>query len=408
MWTKKSATLLCTGIALLLFAPILENYLLVNIGVVFISFVIINTFFNIRQSRVSIKRNISEEKIFENNIIDVEVTIKNNGRSLPFLEIKDYIPRQMNVINGSNHIFTSLKRGQEIILKYTIQCPVHGHYHLGPTLLRLHDAFGLFYKEKSIEEFTSYSIFPSLEAIEEIPIKHNYPRIFQGALTVREIGTGTEFHSIRGYLPGDSFKKINWKAFARQRKLMVNEYEREDICDIMIILDARAISLRGETVPLDRGIRAAAAIANYFLYRKDRVALTIYNDKIETIQPESGERQLFAILSALAGVEPKGNLSFKSVADFTIPHFTPRSPVFFISTLENDDTIKESVRDMMVQRLDLVVLSPQPGDKKENLENKVAKLERDNLILELSGFGARVVDWYPGLSTGGALLGARL
>ena len=40
---------------------------------------------------------------------------------------------------------------------------------------------------------------------------------------------------------------------------------------------------------------------------------------------------------------------------------------------------------------------------KENL-----KLERENLILEISGFGARVVDWYPGLSTGGALIGARL
>lgn len=408
MWTKKSATLLCTGIALLLFAPIIENYLLINIGVVFISFIALNTFANLRDINIDIKRKISEDKIFENNKIDVELKITNRGRRVPFLELKDNIPRQMKIVNGSNHVFLSLKRNQEVIMKYTIQCPVHGHYSLGSTLIRLHDAFGLFHKEKQIEEYSSYSIFPTLEAIEEIPIKHNYPQIFQGALTVREIGTGTEFHSIRSYLPGDSFKKINWKAFGRHNKLMVNEYEREDVCDVLIILDARSISLRGEVVPLDRGIRAAAAIANYFLYRKDRVALTIYNDTVESLPAESGERQLFSILSALAGVEPKGNLSFKAVADIVIPHFTPRSPVFFISTLENDDTIKETVRNMMIQMLDLVVLSPQPGDKKESIENKVATLERENLILELSGFGARVVDWYPGLSTGGALIGARL
>lgn len=408
MWTKKSATLLCTGIALLLFAPILENYLLVNIGVVFISFVVLNTFINLRDTKITIIRKLSEDKIFENNKIDVEVKIINNGRRLQFLEIKENVPRQMNIVNGSNHMFLDLKPDQELIMKYTIQCPVHGHYSLGPTLFRLHDAFGLFYKDNKLEEYSSYSIFPTLEEIEEIPIKHNYPQIFQGALTVRQIGTGTEFHSIRSYLPGDSFKKINWKAFAKKQMLMVNEYEKEDVCDVMIILDARAISVRGEVVPLDRGIRAAAAIANYFLYRKDRVALTIYNDKVDTLPAESGERQLFNILSALAGVEPKGNLSFKAAADIVLPHFTPRSPVFFISTLENDDTIKETVRNMMIQMLDLVVLSPQPGDKKESLENKVAKLERENLILEISGFGARVVDWYPGLSTGGALIGARL
>ena len=47
--------------------------------------------------------------------------------------------------------------------------------------------------------------------------------MYTGATTLRTPGQGSEFYSLREYVPGDLFKNINWKAFARTGELMINE-----------------------------------------------------------------------------------------------------------------------------------------------------------------------------------------
>lgn len=76
-------------------------------------------------------------------------------------------------------------------------------------------------------------------------------------------GEGTEIREIREIAPGDSFRKIAWKASARRGKLMVREMENDERDVVWIVVDVAADGWNGPIgdAPLDRAIETAAAFA---------------------------------------------------------------------------------------------------------------------------------------------------
>ncbi len=57
-----------------------------------------------------------------------------------------------------------------------------------------------------------------------------------GVAASRKRGSGTMVYSVREYVPGDDYRRIEWKATARTGKLMVREYEHETLRGIILAL----------------------------------------------------------------------------------------------------------------------------------------------------------------------------
>jgi uncharacterized protein (DUF58 family) len=76
-------------------------------------------------------------------------------------------------------------------------------------------------------------------------------------------GEGTEIRELREITPGDSFRKIAWKASARRGKLMVREMENDERDVVWIIIDVAAGGWNGPVgeAPLDRALETSAAFA---------------------------------------------------------------------------------------------------------------------------------------------------
>ena len=108
--------------------------------------------------------------------------------------------------------------------------------------VRIQDAFGLFHKEKELHVYNDFLVFPKMEDLKETFVKSRVPKIFTGAVNIRQPGPGSEFYSLREYFEGDSFRAINWSAYARSGKLMVNERGRDAVSDVIIIVDSRAVA----------------------------------------------------------------------------------------------------------------------------------------------------------------------
>ncbi|MEM9586914.1 MAG: DUF58 domain-containing protein, partial [Planctomycetota bacterium] len=51
------------------------------------------------------------------------------------------------------------------------------------------------------------------------------------------IGYSVEFSSHRRYGPGDDLRHVNWKVFARQRKLYVKEFDAETNLNLYLFVD---------------------------------------------------------------------------------------------------------------------------------------------------------------------------
>jgi len=402
MWTRKAVVYVGLGTILVLFAPFINNLQLFLLGATILGFVAVHSLVNTRPIDVKITRSFDSDQVFENSDVSIDLIVQNKGRSVGFLEIYDNLPSEIEVNNGSNHTIIRLHKDELVINKYNVNCRLRGQYRLGNPRLRIYNPSFLFFYESDIQSKSSLVVLPQIEQIEGVDLSTDFPKMYQGALPLRRIGTTGEFYGIREYFPGDDFKNINWRVFGKTRKLMVNQFEREDISDLMLVLDAREISGTGTVLrnPLNYSCRAAASLTSFFLRSRNRVGLTIYGETVNVIPPDTGDRHLYRILTALAEVKAAGSLGLHTVLG-DLRNFTPRSPVMVISTLENDATCTTALREITARGFKLTVIAPDTlnYDRDSRIISPTvyftASASLDNKITEARSLGARAMRWNP-------------
>ena len=401
MWSKKAVAVAGGAIFLTLAGLIRLNYLFISAGLVMLTFVVLSSFLDVWMPNVTVRRETSSDNIFEDGSINVKFIIKNTGLGLGFVEIYDKLPPQARITKGSNYTLLYMKPWQEVSFEYSLKLPLRGHYHLGPVRMRVKDAFDLFYNEKIENSIHSFSVFPQIEVLEEQIIKSRAPKLLSGAMPLNLIGSGTEFYSLREFVPGDSLRSVNWKALAKKGKMMVNETVREDVMDVILLVDAREVSAvgGGRDTPLEMSCRAAATYAKQLLDERNNVALMTYGDTIKRVELDRGEHHLFKILTSLSSVRPEGNLKLEIVLKDLLPYIPSGSPIILFSSLDDDHTISEGFTSTISRGYTITTISPSSLDFEEKMKRiphqplLIARIERENMISEVRSFGMQIGDW---------------
>lgn len=412
MQTLKAAGFIGAIVGLIALGLILvEWFFFVLLIPLFLYMVISIVSFNNEELKIEVTRSISKEKIFEKDKVEVTMVLENKGETISFLEFFDKISEKINISSGSNYAILTLKKNEKVTIKYEMSCDVRGHYEIGPLNLRSHDFFGLFYREKIIDNSSSLFVIPHIEDIRNIYVKEK-AKLYPGAVIANQAGIGTEFYGIRKYVAGDTFKQINWKSFAKFNNVVVNEYALESTTDVVIIIDSRDTESMGSTSinPLEYSVRAAASIASFYLKRRDRVGLLSYgksDGELIWVYPDSGKNQLFKITEKIVELQAHGNFNFTNTVNRAVIHMIPKnSLVILISSLENDETIGEGIGKLSKLGFKTMVISPSlvdieyliqknEEDKYNDIAYRILSLQRKNLVSELRGTGTILIDWNP-------------
>ena len=388
MWTRKSALVLAAGITAYLLSLMMNDTLLAGLGTALISYLILVSFTRRSlellpmeemspESRVlgvvRVEREISSDRIFEDGEIEVTLRIETTGGA-GLVEVWDHLPDRVQIVHGDNHAIINLSEGHNII-RYTLECPIMGPYTIGPLMLRKGDFSSMFFEEDRAEEYSDFIVLPKVEEIGDAGIRSRTPKLFSGTASLKQPGPGYEFYALREYRPGDSFRDINWKAYARSKELLVNAREREAISDIMIMVDSRSGTEVGPLKSTSRIInaRAAASLASYFIKGKNSVGITIHGDGVHMMQPSTGERQLDRIMSSLATMSAGGDTGLEAAVSVVAPHIPSRSPVIIISNLEGDDSVIEGIESLQSRDFPVVIISTSTLDMEKetgNIEEK--------------------------------------
>lgn len=416
MWTRKASILGAGGVSLVLVGMMMSNFQMMVFGVAFVAFLAVNSWIT-GHGDIQVVRTLSADNLYKGDDLYVELEITNpSWRRTQQLEIYDNVPHEMKLRSGLNYMRVNLGPGETTRVRYVLRCPLRGHYSIGPISIRYRDSFNLFSQEMYVDHRSDLIVFPQVREIEEAMVRSRTPKMYTGATTLRTPGPGTEFFSLREYVPGDPFKIINWKAYARTGQLIVNEKCRDAVTDVFILVDSRDISRIGTVLknPLEVGTVAAASLASYFIKRRDSVALAVYDERLSFLPPDTGDKQYFKILSSLAGVAPKGAMPLQAVTNALSSRFSRGSPVFIISALEGDGTTIPAIRDLAGRGHEVIILSPSSVDFERLVSRiprtsyEVLKLERQNRLTALAGFGARVIDWMPDVELSQALLQVKM
>jgi uncharacterized protein (DUF58 family) len=134
------------------------------------------------------------------------------------------------------------------------------------------------------------------------------------------LGLGTDFESLRDYAPDDDVRQVNWKATARLRRPISNQYRLDQDRDIVLAVDAgrlMAAPLEPDRDRLDAALDAVAAVALVADELGDRCGALAFDRTVRAhVTPR--RRGGAAVIEALFALEPSPvdsdyELAFRSV-----------------------------------------------------------------------------------------------
>ena len=146
-------------------------------------------------------------------------------------------------------------------------------------------------------------VVPNLGAVRAIALRMYGDRSFMAGLKVeRYLGDGTEFESLREYVPGLDHRAIDWKSSARHRKLLCQEFRAERNHQVVLAVDAGQLMAEPVAgVPkLDHAINAAILLGWFCLRTGDRVGLLGFDEKVQTWAEPAGGMHTFQRLQAMS------------------------------------------------------------------------------------------------------------
>ncbi|WP_136055426.1 DUF58 domain-containing protein [Microbacterium sp. K24] len=221
-------------------------------------------------------------------------------------------------------------------LSYVITGVRRGIWPLGPLMLRTVDPFGFAQREQPFGDTRSITVVPEIFALTPLAVRVGAAGGTAHTSSSR-LGQGSDNLSPRGYIPGDSMRRIHWRATAHRGQLMVRQEEEESSPDAVVVIDRS--SRRWDLPGADADPAFEAAVS---LCASAAVHLASEGYSVDVMDSAGGilgtlrghEDDRDGLLVALATVGPRGDS--RDLA--TLIGGTPPGPLVYITgRLDEED-----------------------------------------------------------------------
>ena len=190
-------------------------------------------------------------------------------------------------------------------LRATIVARRRGRHLLPAPASRVTGPLGLGAWTHRSGETAELVVYPDLPGARRLAASVRRGRLRDEGRRRGPLGIGTEFESVRDYLPDDDFRYVNWRAAARLGRPMSNQFRVERDRDVVCVVDCGRLMAAptGSGTRLDAAIDAAVAVAAVAEELGDRCGtLAFAGDLLRTLSPR--RRGTDAVVRALFDLEP--------------------------------------------------------------------------------------------------------
>ena len=221
-------------------------------------------------------------------------------------------------------------------LSYLITGVRRGVWPLGPLMMRTVDPFGLAQREQSFGDTRSMTVVPEIFTLAPLAVRVGAAGGTAHPSSSR-LGQGSDNLSPRGYIPGDSMRRIHWRATAHRGQLMVRQEEEESSPDAVVVIDRSGRRWDTPGAHADPAFEAAVSLCASTAVHLSSEGYSV--DVIDsagtllgTLRGHEDDRD--GLLVALAMVAPRGDS--RDLA--TLIGGTPPGPLVYITgSLDEED-----------------------------------------------------------------------
>ena len=255
-------------------------------------------------------------------------------------------------------------------------------------------------------------VYPDLVSARKLALAVRQGRFRDPGIGMKgPLGLGTEFDSIRDYLPDDDVRQINWQASARLDRPMSNQYRLEQDQDVICVLDAGRLMAAplGDRTRLDIAVDAMAAVCLVADEIGDRCGAIAFDSSIIR-RVSTRRRGSDAVVRTIFDVETSSEDSDYELA-FRVLGAHKRALVIVLTDLLEETAARPLIEAVPVlgRRHHVVIASATDTDLRESVRTRPREVHdvytaavavevnraREHAAARLTEAGAKVVEAVP-------------
>jgi uncharacterized protein (DUF58 family) len=340
---------------------------------------------------------VAAERTVEGGTVPFELELRSET-GVPHAELAVVLPEGAEVVDGPHPALARFPAGQNVELRWTVECGQWGAYRLGEAVVRSRDPLGLFVFEQRVGEARPLKVYPTGERLRSV-LRPLETQPSAGNQVARVRAEGIEFADLRPFVHGDRLRRVNWRATARSGELWVNELHPERNTDVVLFLDTFVEARREDAGTLDLAVRAAATLAERYLAHRDRVGLVVFGGILNWLTPATGIVQRYRIVDALLDAEITLSYAWKDIDVVPRRTLPPQALVVALSPLLDERALaaladlRRRGFDVAVVEISPVPFAPESDEPRDPLVERLWRLRRAARRTAFHALGMPVVEW---------------
>ncbi|MFE6027633.1 DUF58 domain-containing protein [Streptomyces niveus] len=272
---------------------------------------------------------------------EVQLTVTNPARRTLRAHIRDAWPPSSWPTGteqaASRHELT-VPPGERRRLATLLRPTRRGDRHTERVTVRSFGPLGLAARQGNHDVPWKVRVLPPFTSRKHLPSRLARLRELDGRTSVLTRGEGTEFDSLRPYVPGDDTRSIDWRATARQSAVAIRTWRPERDRHILVVLDTGRTSAGrvGDVPRLDAAMDATLLLTALASRAGDRIDLLAYDRRTRAqVRGRSAGDVLPAMVNALSTLEPElVETDARGLAATVLKSAPRRSLVVLLTSLE--------------------------------------------------------------------------
>ena len=328
------------------------------------------------------QRRFSASRAFFGDEVTVELTAI-NAKPLPLtrLEVVETTSPQVHVRGrqmernpeAHGHLLRtmfSLGMYERVTHRYTMTCHRRGWHRFGPVTLAANDPFGMVVRRSQIDRTEGVLVYPRIVPVSELVVPARQPLGDRKPATPL-VEDPMRMSGVRPYVPGDSPRRIHWRATARTGELQTRVFEPSATPMAAIFLDTITFSHLWEgqdSGMLELSVMVAASLAAQMLegrYQVGMYANAPIPNHARAVRIPPGRRpgQLTHILEQLAMLVPAFGDRIETMIARELPRLPWGASVVIVTcraTADLQRTLLRLARSGSMQRFVVIAIGEQP------------------------------------------------
>lgn len=267
------------------------------------------------------------------------ITLENRSRRAVRLDMHDHHPASMAA--PSLPLTARVPASEFLDLSYDLTPLERGKHKFGPIDLRVYSPLSWWTRRTPVEADESVRVFPNFAAVSKYAVLGVDAQTAAGGLQLRpRRGEGSEFHQLREYRVGDTFRQIDWKATARVSRLITKDYQEERDQQIVFLVDTgrRMLAREDGLSHFDHVLNSMLLLSYVALRQGDAVGFLTCGANARWMKPRKGLSTMSSLTRQLFDLEPDEHaIDYQAAATALAVRQKRRALVVLLTNVRDED-----------------------------------------------------------------------